>query len=216
MRTEETRRYQEAQSAAFAGEHMLAYLCALGAIVLVVLGLLEGFGVTDWFDAGLATFAAGTDTGEAAAGANDFWDGLLFLVPAGTFTLLAYYFHTNDHHRMRDLRTVDDRDKSMWGAEHLGAIVAALVAVVMVVIGLLLGFDAFDQGYTAEDGLLWQIGSLIPAGLSCVLHQLRHHQLSQEQDYIVSLVEDRVATRSTGTAPGSATTTAARDRGTYR
>ncbi|MDO8616562.1 MAG: hypothetical protein Q7T33_12645 [Dehalococcoidia bacterium] len=205
---EDDRRYEKAQNAAFAGEHLLAYLCAIGAVALAVLGLLEGLGTIDLFEAGRGAQEGAPNVGDASG--TNIWDGVLFLLPALTLAILSFYFHSADHHRLRDVRTVDDKDKAAWGIEHSGAMVTAAVAVVMSTIGVLVGFDAFSGGYTAEDGVLWQIGALIPATLSCTLHAVRHHQLSVEEDYIVALVESRVTSRSTGgTIAGAETQTQA-------
>jgi hypothetical protein len=213
-RTAETdRRYYEAQNTAFAGEHVFAYVCALIAGVLAAAGVLEGFGVIDIAEAG-----RGAQEGAPNAGDNQasFLDGVLFLIPAATFAFLSFYFHASDHHRMRDVRTVDDKDKAAWGAEHAGAILMGLTATVLAVLGILVGFDAFSSGHTAEDGILWQLASLVPAVLSCALHSVRHHQLSVEEDYIVRIVEDRVGTRGTMTGTTTGNTTGEMETATRR
>jgi hypothetical protein len=192
------RQYTDAQNAAFAGEHVLAYISALVAIVLAAFGVLEGLGAIDVLEAGRGA-QEGTPPNTGDESRTSIWDGALLLLPAITFALLSFYFHAADHHRMRDVRTVADKDKAAWAAEHGGAMLAGLVAAVMSVIGILVGFDAFSGDYTAEDGVIWQLGALVPAVLSCTLHSVRHHQLSVEEDYIVRLVEDRVSSR----APGS-------------
>ena len=80
--------------------------------------------------------------------------------------------------------------------------------LVAVCLGILVGFDAFDSGHTAEDGILWQLASLVPAILSCALHSVRHHQMAVEEDVIIAIVEERVGTFGTarGTVTGAETT----------
>lgn len=182
--------YAKAQETAFAGEHLLAYLTALVAIVLAAWGLLEGFGIVDIVDAGAATAANPAIEGSNAQTA--FMDGILLLVPAATFAFLSLCFHASDHHRMRDVRSLDSKDKSAWAAEHAGAIAAGLAATALAVLGLLVGFDAFGSGYTAEDGILWSLASLVPAILSVTLHSVRHHQTSAERDVVIAMIEERI------------------------
>ncbi|HUF53470.1 MAG TPA: hypothetical protein VMR52_06825 [Dehalococcoidia bacterium] len=194
-RREEDETYSKAQKGAFAVEHLMAYGTAVTAIALMVVGLLEGFGVIDLFDA-RADVAAGAPGGEAA---GRFMDGLLFLVPAITFAILSFYFHASDHHRLRDVRSLDSADQSAWALEHGGAVVAGMSAMALAIIGVLVGFDAFGGGYAAEDGLLWSIASLVPAVASCTLHAVRHHQLETETDFMIAIVEERVGgMRTTG------------------
>lgn len=191
------RRYVEAQNAAFLGEHLFAYFCAAAAVVLAAAGLLEGFGHIDIAEAGRGAQEGAPNV--ADEGGASFLDGVLFLIPAATFAFLAFYFHASDHHRLRDVRTLDDEDKAAWVSEHGGAVLAGLTAMALAVIGILVGFDAFDNGNTAEDGILWQLASIVPAVLSCALHSVRHHQLSAEEDFIVAIVEQRVTGRDTAT-----------------
>lgn len=182
--------YTRAQEGAFRAEHIFAYFCAAAAAVLAALGLLEGVGAVDLVSAG--DVSSVTSDGQVAGEAS-FFDGLLFLIPAATLAFLSLYFHTSDHHRMRDVRSLDDEDAAMWGVEHLGAIVAAVISLGLMFIGLLVGFGAFDTANDAEDGLIWQIAGLVPAVLSCTLHQVRHHQITSEHDHIVAIVEQRVS-----------------------
>lgn len=202
---ESDRRYYEAQDAAFTGEHIFAYVCALIAVVLAATGLMEGFGVID-----IAEQGQGAQEGAPNAGDNQasFLDGVLFLIPAATFAFLAFYFHASDHHRLRDVRKLEDTDRAAWITEHAGALLAGGAAMALAVLGILVGFDAFDSGHTAEDGILWQLASLVPAILSCALHSVRHHQMAVEEDVIIAIVEERVGTFGTarGTVTGAETT----------
>jgi len=202
--------YAKAQEAAFAGEHFFAYLTAAVAFVLMALGLLEGFGVVDIVDAGAAA-AGNPGVNEGGDARTQFLDGILFLIPAATFAFLSLYFHASDHHRMRDVRSLNDKDKSAWTAEHGGAMLAGLVATVLAIIGLLVGFDAFGSDYTAEDGILWSLASLVPAILSVALHMVRHHQATAERDVIIAMIEERVV-RVSNPGATTGTTTTAEDR----
>jgi hypothetical protein len=192
--------YSKAQQSAFAVEHLMAYGTAVTAIVLVVWGLLEGFGVVDIVQAGAGAAEGAPATGDEAAAS--FMDGLLLIIPAITFAVLSFYFHSSDHHRLSDLRDMSRADQSAWALEHGGALVAGLSAMTLAVIGILVGFDAFANDYTAEDGLLWSLASIVPAIASCTLHAVRHHQTEVERDYLIAIVEERVAAvpgRTTGT-----------------
>lgn len=184
--------YARGQETAFAGEHVLAYLTAIGAIVLAALGLLEGFGVVNILDAGAGAAATSPDVNEGGNATTSFLDGVLYLLPAATLALLSLYFHSSDHHRLRDVRTLDNKDKTAWGVEHGGAMAAGLAATVMTTIGFVVGFDIVSNNYRAEDGILWQLAALVPAVLSVTLHQVRHHQTVAERDVIIAMIEERI------------------------
>jgi hypothetical protein len=186
--------YAEAQMVAFGGEHVMGYVAALGAFLLATLGVLEGFGIIDWVSAGQGVTVGTT----AAAGGNDFQDGLLYLVPAGTAAFLSFYFHMADHHRMgieyrwgrqgtpgtrtkQDEEAVYTADAGMWVMEHGFAMLCAGAAVVLAAIGMLIGFGAFGD-YTFEDAMLWEIASLIPAIVSCSAHLVGHHTMPTSMD----------------------------------
>jgi hypothetical protein len=184
----------KAQDSLYGLEHSLALVMTLVAIVLGVVGLLTGLGVIDLRDSvngsnllrGIANDGTGTGVLE-----NNFWDGAMLLFSAMTAAILAYCLHANDHHRMHDPSTLPASERSMWSAEHSGAYLFALTAIVLVVIGLLTGFGTFgnqDQG----DGLIWIWLGMGSSILATTLHAVRHHQTVADEDMIIAIVEERV------------------------
>jgi hypothetical protein len=59
---------------------------------------------------------------------DTYWDGGLLLLAALAAALLAFAFHGNDHHRLRDLADVPDREAVLWKTEHLLAYVLTVVS----------------------------------------------------------------------------------------
>jgi hypothetical protein len=173
---------------AFAGEHLMAYLFAFGAFALAAIGLLEGFGIINIADAAANTAnSVGTSTGatggvSAGSTGSDFHDGILWLIPAATAAILSLYFHISGHHlggAIDGRARTDMDDSNVWVMEHGMAILAAGAAVVLAAIGILTGFGVFgDQ--TFEDGMLWEVASIIPAVVSCTLHLVGHHSMPME------------------------------------
>lgn len=186
------RTYETAQRSAYYGEHIMAYLFAGISLVLGAAGLLEGFRVFNLVEGGEVT---------AGQPANDFLDGIFFIIPAASAALLSLYFHTSDHHRL-DLGSIANQDKAAWSAEHGGAMLMGLGGIGLIVIGLLVGFDVIGTREPVENGTLWMAASLIPATLSVTLHQVRHHQIASEDDHIREIVDEHVAVPHThGTTP---------------
>jgi hypothetical protein len=186
-----------AQDSLYGVEHSGAWLMALVAIVLGVIGMLTGFGIIDFRDTeGGVAFLPGVEQALDAEGATgimtqNFWDGTMLLFSAITFAVLAYCLHASDHHRMRDLSTLPKKEQGLWNAEHSGAYLFALVSIALVAIGLLTGFGAFgDQGQA--DGLMWIWLGLGSSLLATTLHAVRHHQAVADEDFIIAVVEERV------------------------
>jgi hypothetical protein len=194
----------DAQKGAFAAEHGLAWIMALASMALVAIGLLVGFGVISGDDE-----IAGTDIGEAtgaaqlsgAASMPDWQEGLLWILPAITAGLLAYTLHETDHHRGRRRNTAatadDDSGKGMFSAEHGLAYLMAALAIAGATLGVLVGFDVFDNGNTFADGMLWSVASIAAGSVAMALHNVRHHQLATEEDVIVRIIEERTGTITT-------------------
>lgn len=180
MRDEST--MERAQGGLFATEHSLAWLMAIAAIVLGVLGLLTGFDILN------------LRSGEGAEGPGglpaNFLDGTMLIFSGITAGMLAYTLHSSDHHRMRGMMTAGKADKATSAAEHSMAYLMALGTIALVVIGLLVGYGVFDVENPQLDGLLWIWTGFGGSILSATLHSVRHHV--SETDEIVAIVTERV------------------------
>jgi hypothetical protein len=205
MTPDEHATYHKAQDAAYNTEHFGAYFMVAVAIILGVLGILTAFQVVELrdYDAALVNEAPeegaqGTAEVEASGldaestSADSFWDGILLLTTGLAAATLALCLHLNDHHRMRDPRTVNDTDTGLWTAEHALAYLAALAAIVIGVVAVLTGFDAFGTDTDQRDGIIWAFAAFGAALIATTLHVVRHHQTIAEEDHLVRLVEGRV------------------------
>jgi hypothetical protein len=168
-----------ADEAAYNLEHSLAYLMALAALVLGVIGALAAFDVIDLRSGSVA----GVVDGDANA-IRDFQDGVLLLIPGIACGLLALGLHMNDHHL-----TGGRSNASMFNAEHGGAYLLAVLALATVLLDIVVGFDIFDGGNTWRDGVTWGLLAIIFGGMSATLHAVRHHA---EAENINVIIEDRV------------------------
>jgi hypothetical protein len=178
-------------------EHFMAWLFALGALALGAIGLLRGFGYIG------NDVPAGTDDLAAK------WDALLWIIPALSAALLSFAFHATDHHLARDPSTLSPEHEGMWKGEHFFAWVMALGAIGLTLVGMFAGFNTFSDTneYSQFDGLLWVLCGFGAAVLTNTLHFVRHHQMASDHDYIVTLVERRVRSRSEGAVPTATYTT---------
>ena len=178
---------------AYAAEHTLGWLFALIALALGSIGLLVGFGVIGGSEQGVNIDDA---AGAGAAGASDWMQGALWLLPAIAMALLSRALHSADHHE-RGLYGHESHD-SMFNTEHAGAYLAALLTIGAAALAPLVGFDVFDRGNTAQDGLMWGIASIVPAVVTGTLHAVRHHQHA----VVTTTVERRTNVRPGGTVAG--------------
>jgi hypothetical protein len=219
-------RYEKAQGAAYNAEHTGAYILALAAIVLGVLGLLTAFQIVELRDYGAtASFEAGQAEEGTQGGANvgaagldaestsadSFWDGILLLTTASAAGMLALCLHRNDHHRTRDPRTVSDSDTGFWAGEHAAAYALAVGTIALGAIAILTGFDAFGTDTDQRDGTIWAFAALLGGILTTTLHSVRHHQTVAEQDHLVRVVRERAGSREE-VRPGMTTGEVTRDR----
>lgn len=182
---------------AYGTEHMLGWLMALTAVALGLIGLLVGFGVIGGTEQGVSVDQA---TGAGAETTSNWLQGALWLLPAIAIALVSRALHSADHHErvgFADDADVDTHD-GMFNLEHMLAYVAALWTVASSALALLVGFDVFDRGNRAEDGLMWGIYAIVPAVLTNTLHAVRHHQYST-----VTRVERRTEVRPGGMATRS-------------
>jgi hypothetical protein len=182
----------DASEGAANGEHWFAWLLALSAIVLAAIGLLVGFGIIGGGDANTVTGGVADTTSNATA---NWQEGLLWLLPAIAMGLLAHAFHNTEHHRS-NLRSTDEQS-GLFNAEHSLAYVMALATIAAAALGLLVGFDVFDNGNIPQDGFLWETAAITGGVLTATLHTVRHHQYEDEA-YIVSVIERRGAMMTDG------------------
>lgn len=190
-----------AQDSAYNLEHWGAWVMALAAIVLGVMGLLGAFEIVDFHDYAAQEAALGEGTvGDVRSVSTDsFWDGVLFLTLAVSAAFLALCLHNNDHHRTGAPRG-GTSEGSLWMGEHSAAYLMALAAVALGVIALLAGFDAFGSGTDQRDGVIWGLTSLGASVLTTTLHAVRHHQVAAEEDHMLVMVRERLVRPEPGTA----------------
>jgi hypothetical protein len=167
-------------------EHILAWVMSLGAIALAAIGVLTAFNVIELRE--LVTDASST------AAAQDFEDGILFMLPAITAGLLAFALHNSEHH-VRFYRYATERsDKAMYFAEHGLAYAGVIAAIVFAGFGIVIGLDVFDNGNTWRDGVIWHLLAIVTGTLTATLHGVGHHQMAGEQQDIQRVIEERVGT----------------------
>jgi hypothetical protein len=171
----------------FQTEHGLAYGLMALAMILGFLGLMRGFGVIGGNDASntpIRNFSA-------------LMDGVVWLLPAISMSLLAWAFHNGDHHRMRDPERLDDADQTAWKTEHMLADIMAAGSVIFALLGILTGFHLLGRGDTQVDSMPWHLASIAAAALTNALHSVRHHQLSSEDVFVVARREEGVVPAAT-------------------
>jgi hypothetical protein len=178
------------------------------ALVLGAIGLLRGFGMLG--DTAETVGAEATDVQFA----GQFSDALLWMIPGISAGLLAMALHMNGHHRTnpRTERARENNESGLFNLEHGLAMVMSVATIAAGALCLLVGFDTFDRDYTVNDGILWGLASIITGASTVALHSVGHHQLATDEDYLISIVEQRAAgmpgaTRTTtATRPTSETT----------
>jgi hypothetical protein len=176
MSQHQVARRSTAGDQAYTTEHSLAYVMAVVALVLGVIGVLRGFGVIGGSD------ASNTPNGNVSA----LWDGVMWLLPAISAAFLAWALHTNDHHRMRDTAQLPDADEGMWKGEHAAAYLSAAASVVFALLGMLVGFHLLGRGDHQYDSIPWHLASIGMAVLTNALHSVRHHQLATDDDFVAT------------------------------
>jgi hypothetical protein len=176
----------ETHQGMYRSEHYLAWLMAAGAIVLALIGALVAFDIMSIRTIDLQdTGVTGTDaTGNAIA---NFQDGVLLILPAIALGFLAMTLHTPEHHLQ-----ADSRKEGLWNAEHSLAYLGVLTTLAFVVLGILIGFDVFDNGNTYRDGVIWGLLAITSGALTATLHSVRHHAPAYDADDIRVIVEERV------------------------
>jgi hypothetical protein len=200
---------------AYQGEHWLSWLFAIGAIVLGVIGALEAW---DKIDLGqsfvMVTTTAGVTTD---LDANNFRDGMLFMVPSLIAGVLAWTWHRSEHHVRHHSHvahndthrhTADmEREEGLAMGEHIGSYIAALGAIAMAVTGILVGFNVLEETHTFYDGMVWLVLSLMASILAATLHSVGHHQEAFEEDEIRRIVDVHIGAQSVTGLEGRRTRT---------
>jgi hypothetical protein len=184
------------ESAMYYGEHYLAWIIALGAIALGVIGVLRGFGII-----GSSLVAVNT----RLVLTNEKWDALIWLLAAISAATLSIGLHRSEHHLSHPLETLAKRDDAVWMGEHFASWLVALAAIALGVIGVLVGFDVFDNANAQQDGMIWLLASFGCSLLTVTLHGVRHQQMAADEDYIVAIVEERAGAMGTGGVPRTGT-----------
>lgn len=183
---DDVRNTSNVQAGTYYVEHFLAWLATALSIALGVIGLLIAFGIIT------GTLATAPIGGAATNPPQQFWSASLWLLTGISSAALAFALHRTEHHFRMDPAMMEAGDKSMWMGEHYLAWIAALGAIVLGIIALLIGYDVFSNGYTVFDGVMWALASIGTSMLAATLHNVGHHQMADEEDYIVSVVERRV------------------------
>jgi hypothetical protein len=199
-------------------EHWLAWLMALAALVLGAIGVLRGFGVLG----DVAAEVGGEQTTGLLTGSAEFWDAIVWLLPAIAAGFLAHALHMTEHNRVPEARVGEGAgrmssaprsESGMYRFELLLSYLMALATLATAVLCMVVGFGLMSDTHTQFDGLLWGFLSIVYGTLTVTLHTVRHHQMVAEEDYLVALVEERVRS---GIAYGSTPGTTETERGMPR
>ena len=188
----DTNRSVRTMSISYYIEHYLSWIGIACAIVMGVIGILVAFG----------QISTATSFGRAVTTpAAPFWNATLWLSTGIATAVLAAALHRTEHHFHRDPTEMDAGQRGLWMFEHWLAWLTALGAICLGALALVIGFDVFNEGYTVFDGLIWSFAAIGAAAITSTLHNVSHHQLAAEEDYIVGIVERRVGTGSPAVAP---------------
>lgn len=174
------------QEAVFLGEHYFAWLFAICAGVLGVLGWLEGLGIVNM----------------VSVSGNNLQDGIIFLLPAITMAVLAFSFHGITHHRA-GLKSMSTGERGLWATEHTLAYLFVAGTIGLGIIGMLTGFSVFGDARPEADGFIWELCALGGSVLATAFHMVGHHELVAEENYLASMVQRRADTVGTTVAPGT-------------
>ena len=219
-------------------EHLLAWLFAIGSIILAVIGALAAFDVISLRTVTIAETPLVEIEGES--GTTHFRDGLLLILPAIALGILAWTMHSSEHHvamtsggsqAMAGGRTpagnmagqarsaadrgmeADTQAKSGSGTatmEHSLSYLGLLITIALGVIAVLVGFNVFDDGYSWRDGIIWAFLAIFAGVITATLHSVQHHAMPvYDVDDIRVMVEERVGTAMQRQGAGAAGMTTA-------
>jgi hypothetical protein len=175
-----------AQRAAFQTEHWVAWLLAIVAIVMGVIGLLAGFGILGEDDAGEGVAQA------IAAELTNWQEGMIWLLAAVPVGLVALALHNTEHHTGVETHlTSATENRGLFNTEHWLAYLMGLATLVCAALAVLVGFDVFENDNTFADGMLWGLAGLVTGVLTVTLHAVRHHQHVADESVIVRIIEER-------------------------
>ena len=172
-------------------ERTLAWVFAVMAVALGVIGLLRGFGILFGSDV-----AAEDAVGAGAQGMVNWHAGLLWMLPAIASAFVAVALNFTEFNHPGELR--DSGEEKLFKTGAMLSYVLMAGAIAAGVLALLIGFDVFDRGNIPGDGFLWGVAAIISGGASIAPRMAGHRATVADEDYIVRIVEDRVA--ATGTA----------------
>lgn len=195
--SERDRAANTAQQSMYQTEHWYAWLLAFAALALGAIGILRGFDII-----GTAAEITQPDTGQGfqfGPGQVQFFDGLLWLLPAIALAFHSLAWHRNEHHLVRSggTRTED----GLLMLEHGLAWLLAVGSLVMLAVGMLVGFNLILDDGTQTDGILWIVAAIGTGILVNTLHSVRHHQFLAEQEYTAEIVEERVGAEGRRSIP---------------
>jgi hypothetical protein len=179
-------------------ERTIAWVMAVVAVVLGVIGMLRGFGII--FGSDVAVDQA---VGPGAVGLANWQAGMLWFLPAIAAAFVAIALNFTEFNWAGEMR--DGTENTLYRVGVVLSYVLLALAIAAGVLTLLIGFDVFDRGNTFADGIVWGMAALV-AGAAGIAPRMAGHvaQTLPDEDYIVRIVEDRVA--GTTRAPGTTTT----------
>lgn len=167
-------------------ERGMALILAITAAVLGVIGLLRGFGIVgpEGIDADLGGIAEAG--GVQAAVESDFWEGVLWMLPAFAFGIIAWQYASARAHP-------GDEVQSPMRAV---ALTLAGTTIVLGVLALLVGFGMINENAQPTDGVLWGLTAVLGGLLTSAAHAAIPSPVPDEE-YLVALVDARVAPGAT-------------------
>lgn len=191
--------------AGYQAEHWLAWLLAIVAVAMGVIGLLRGFGIIEGSAETIARNPAGSQLGTDAGPvlSNVMADGQLWMFAALAVALVAWALHQTEGVRARLSAT--EAEEGQFNLERSLAWVFAAVSIGLAAVALLVGFGIVDDARNQYDGMLWAFAAIGSGVITNTLRSVRHHLFEPDEEYIATLVSERMGPttpRVTGTQRG--------------